>query len=209
MRGAGVVTLICLAAISIAACSGDLSGLGGLGSAFPSGDPGAPTGRPTKAPTPTLEPTAQFFSMCTKVDLAEVQALSPLRTELTRAETDQDDLNACDYTSSIDPPVDWPNGFILTFRDALTADEAVVILESDRDFANGMYPPVSDLPNVGDKGLVYSETDYATIVDAVQGRYWVSVRVFDSGNLELPQVSRAGKAAAGAKLLELALTRLP
>jgi hypothetical protein len=147
--------------------------------------------------------------MCTKVSLSEVQALSPLRTQLTLAETDQDDLNACDYNSSIDPPVEWPNGFVLTFRDALTPDEAVVILESSRDFANGMYPPVSDLPNVGEQGLVYSETDYSTIVEAVQGRYWVQARVSDSGNNEFPPVSRSGKADAGAKLLQLALTRLP
>jgi hypothetical protein len=207
MRRAGVVTLICLAASFVAGCSGDV---GGLASLLPTGEPGAQTTiKPSRAPTPTLEPTAQFFSMCTKVSLSEVQALSPLRTALARAETDQDDLNACDYTSSIDPPVKWPNGFVLTFRDALTADEAVVILESSRDFAQGMYPPVTDVPNVGDKGLVYSETDYATIVEAVAGRYWVQARVNDSGNLEFPPVSRAGKAAAGAKLLELALSRLP
>jgi hypothetical protein len=210
MRRAGVITLICLAATCAAGCSGDLSGLGGLGSGFPSGDPGAQTSGPTKAPTPTLEPTAQFFSMCDVVNLSEVQALSPLRTALAEANPDQDDINGCNYTSSIDPPVKWPNGFFLTFTDFLTAERALASLEDDRAFAADEHGlAVSEVAALGDKAYTFSESDYNTTVETAFGQYVVTAVVFDSGNLEFPQVPRAGKAAAGAQLLKLALPRLP
>jgi hypothetical protein len=184
--------------------------VGELASLLPTDGPNGPTEPgPTLQPTDSLPPTPEYFATCEIMPLADVQAISPLRTEFAFAEPDEGNEERCWYNSSIDPPSEWPNAIRLTLRDMVTAEAAMLSLEDFRDFGNEAYPPVSAVARLGDAAYTYNEGDYRTLVAAVRGRYWAHVDIADSGNLEFPEVPSPEKAAAGTEILRLALSRLP
>lgn len=201
------LAVVLITALLLSAC-GSVGELASLlptdGSAGPT-EPGGPSGQPTDS----LPPTPEYLTTCEIMPLADVQALSPLRTPFAFAEPEDGIEERCWYNSSIEPPVDWPNAIRLTLRDYVTPDQAMLALEDFRDFGTDAYPPVSAVPGLGDAAYTYNEGQYRSLVEAVKGRYWAHIDIADSGNLEFPEVPSAEKVAAGTEIIRLALSRLP
>lgn len=198
---------VLVAILMLSACGS----IGDLASLLPTEGPNGPTepGDPTRQPTDSLPPTPEYFDTCNLMPLAEVQALSPLRTDLAFAEPENGVEERCWYNSSIDPPVEWPNAIRLTLRDYVTPEQAMLALENFRDFGNEAYPPVSTVSGLGDAAYSYNEGEYRSLVEAVRGRYWAHIDIADSGNLEFPEVPSEQKVAAGTEIIRVALSRMP
>jgi hypothetical protein len=211
MRRAGLVTLICLAASIVAGCGGDL---GALGSLVPTGAPGSETTKPTRPATPTLEPTPAIIFACDLLSVADVEALSPFETPLVAG--DEEDVTGCWYHPTIDPPAPRAPGIILQLWDYVTPGAAIDGVRSMRQNAEyGGQNTVKTLAGLGDEAYSYGELfpsgrEDSIYVFAAMGRYNGLVHL--SGEYKDnrgPDVGYAPKESAGAKILELAFSRLP
>ena len=206
--GLARLTALVVTALLVGAC-GSLSELASvLPTDGPGGGPTEPA-QPTPRPTDSLPPTPMRFSTCEIVPLADVQALSPLRTPFAYSEPERGNEDTCRYQSSIEPLAEWPNSILLTLRDLGTAEAALAVVEEFRTFELERDRPVDAVTGLGDKAFSTTEDPWNAIVEASKGRYWAHIEIDDSGNLEFPQVPVPGKVAAGVEIIRLALSRIP
>ena len=149
------------------------------------------------------------FSTCEIMPLADVQALSPLRTPFAYSEPERGNEDSCRYQSSIEPLAEWPNSILLILRDLGTAEAALSVVEEFRTFELERDRPVDTVAGLGDKAYSTTEDPWNAIVEASKGRYWAHIEIDDSGNLQFPEVPVPGKVAAGVEIIRLALSRIP
>lgn len=190
------------------------SELGSLSSLAPTdGDSGSRTPGPATA-TPTEEATPAEIFACDLLSVADVEALSPFETPLIAGE--ETNVTDCWYHPSIDPPAPRAPGITLQLWDYVTPSAALEGVRSLRqNYEYDGQASAKTLAGLGDEAYSYAELlvsgrEDSIFVFAASGRYNGLVHLAgEYKDNRGPDVALPTKESAGAKILELAFSRLP